>query len=170
MISRYLSIILSSNIVAEKVTMKVFENHQEIKIKLRDVHREIQSVKGLLERVISNNKDLSVAAKGDYFKLPLDSEEELIENESILEDSSKIAILVRNLKLHTQFVKLIIVNVQARELSSVGGDTQQKNILYMMKKLMTKKLSLQYSSRGHKNKKNFSALKACSAVIGKFYK
>lgn len=54
-----------------------------------------------------------------------------------------------------------LVNV----LSHVGGDTMKKNVHFMMKKLMDRKLSLTYSAKGKKQKKYFSNLRLYKAVL-----
>lgn len=51
-------------------------------------------------------------------------------------------------------------------LSHVGGITAKKNVLLIMKKVMSRELSLQYSDRGKRQKKDFSKLKSYQAVLG----
>ncbi|KAJ8934082.1 hypothetical protein NQ318_012345 [Aromia moschata] len=49
---------------------------------------------------------------------------------------------------------------------TVGGDTVKKNVHFIMKKVMNKELSFQYSAKGKKSKKkDFSKLSVYKAVL-----
>ncbi|KAJ8944597.1 hypothetical protein NQ318_006011 [Aromia moschata] len=98
-----------------------------------------------LQTVLMKKTNLSRSSQPLDFKLPLTTPQQLLELENKIENATDLEDLV---------------NI----LSHVGGDTVKKNVHFIMKKLMNKELSLQYSAKG-KKKKDFSKLSVYKAVL-----
>ncbi|XP_018570325.1 uncharacterized protein LOC108910253 [Anoplophora glabripennis] len=97
-----------------------------------------------MHTMLSEKKSLKLSSN---FNLPLTTSEQLQELENKIENAADLQDLI---------------NV----LSHVGGDTIKKNVHFIMKKLMDGELSLHYSAKGKKQKKDFSKLSVYNAVLG----
>lgn len=56
--------------------------------------------------------------------------------------------------------------LQATALARLGGTNYKECIRRIMSKVMTDELASYFSCKGHKNKKNFSQLQICVAILG----
>ncbi|KAJ8947228.1 hypothetical protein NQ318_001515 [Aromia moschata] len=87
------------------------------------------------------NKSKSFKSTSD-FKLPLTTPQQLLELENKIENATDLEDLV---------------NI----LSHVGGRYRKKNLHFIMKKLMNKELSLQYSAKEKSKKNIFPSYRSC---------
>ncbi|XP_018312480.1 uncharacterized protein [Mycetomoellerius zeteki] len=130
--------------IKEGILTKIFALMEEMKFEMTTMRRTQEELKSKIDTLLTVNDNISINRFSRL--LPISSIEDFIEIESSL------------LKSEQDFVSLI------KYLNLASGETINQLVPSVMKIIMKKSVSIQFSGCGRKKKRNFSATKVAAAV------